>query len=102
MDAQSKEMLETILAKDKDSLSDGEVQFLMARRSYLNDEQKKRYADLIKLHEAGKLSGTAGDGLDSMSVADLKALAESEGVELNGARAKAAIVAAIREARKGQ
>lgn len=100
MDAKSQETLAVILSKDKDTLLESEVQFLMARRSYLNDEDKKRYADLIKAHESGKkASGSAGDGLDSMNAADLKALAAEEGVDITGLRKNADIVEAIRAAR---
>lgn len=48
-------MLEAILKMDKNSLSDDQLGFVMARRSYLNDADRARFADEIKAHEAGKL-----------------------------------------------
>ena len=53
MEQDVKEVLESILAKDKAELDDQEKAFLLARRSYLNEEQRARYADLIKAHEDG-------------------------------------------------
>ena len=41
----------------------------------------------------------ADDGLETLSVAELKELAESEGIHLAGARAKEPIISKIREAR---
>lgn len=105
MDSESQKIFDEILLKDQDSLSQEEVAFLMARRSYLNDEQRKRYADLISAHEKAVKSGTIGmsaDGLDAMGVPDLRALAEKEGVELKGARSKAALMAAIRAGRESK
>jgi len=52
MDQETKDILEGILKMDKESLSEEQKSFLLARRSYLNDEQRKRYADLIEAHEA--------------------------------------------------
>lgn len=95
-------MFDTILAKDKDSLSEGEVQFLMARRSYLNDEQRKRYADLITAHEKAVKSGKVGkseDGLDEMKLPALKKLADKEEVDVKGLTTVPEIAAAIRAAR---
>ena len=57
LDTQSKETLDIILSKDQASLSTEEEAFLLARRSYLNDEQLKRYASLIKAHEAAVKAG---------------------------------------------
>lgn len=96
MDQASKEILEEILRKDKNSITEGEKQFLLARRGYLNDEQRERFADLIEAHEASL--GESGDGLDDMKPAELKALAEERGVDLTGLTRKADIIAAIRAA----
>ena len=91
MDVKSQEILEGILAKDKSSLNDEEVRFLRARRDYLNDEQRKRFAEILD-------GDDSGDGLDAMSVADLKALAEEKEVDLEGASKKADVIAKLREA----
>jgi len=55
MDAKSQELFNLIVSMDQETLTNEQKGFLMARRSYMNDEQRKRYADMIKLHEAGKL-----------------------------------------------
>lgn len=105
MDADSQKIFDEILLKDQDSLSEGEVQFLMARRSYLNDEQRKRYASLIAAHEKAVKSGKAGksaDGLDEMKLPALKKLAEKEEVEIKGLTTIPEIAAAIRNERSKQ
>lgn len=53
MDTQSKELFDSLVAMDKEALTTEQKAFLMARRPYFNDEQRKRYADLIEEHEAG-------------------------------------------------
>jgi len=53
MDTQSKELFDSLVAMDKESLTEDQKAFLMARRPYFNDEQRKRYADMIEEHEAG-------------------------------------------------
>lgn len=53
MDKDSQAIFDSILAMDKANLSTEQLGFLMARRSYMNDEQRKRYADEIKAHEGG-------------------------------------------------
>lgn len=100
MDEQAKEILATILEKDKERLSTEELGFLMARRSYLNDEQRSRYADLIKKHEKGELFSTEENtDLGSMTLKELKAVAKAEGVNITGLKKESEIIDAINEAR---
>lgn len=100
MDQLSKETLDIILSKDKDTLSSEELGFLMARRSYLNDEQRSRYADLIKKHEKGELISSNEDtDLGSMTLKELKAVAKAEGVDIKGLKTESEIIDAINEAR---
>lgn len=47
MDAQSKETLDAILATEPAALTDADKAFLRARRSYLSEEQKAVYADVL-------------------------------------------------------
>ena len=47
MDAQSKAMLDEILAKEPAALTDADEDFLRARQSYLSEEQKAVYADVL-------------------------------------------------------
>jgi hypothetical protein len=50
MDAKSKEMLDEILAKEPAAMTDADKGFLRARRSYLNEEQKAVYAEVLADH----------------------------------------------------
>lgn len=87
MDQKSQEMFDEIVAMDQEALTLEQKQFLMARRGYFNDEQKKRYADMIKLHEAGKLVADTEEDekdLSTLSLDSLKAVAKEEGVDVKG------------------
>jgi hypothetical protein len=53
MDQKSKELFDAIIEMDQESLNEEQAGFLMARRGYMNDEQRKRYAKMIEKHEAG-------------------------------------------------
>ena len=102
MDTESKEILEAILAKDKNTLSRDELAFVMARRSYLNDVDQKRFGDEIKLHEKGELFPVieeGGDDLDGMKLAELKQLAKDMKLTVSGKTEKA-FREAIRKARE--
>lgn len=102
MDSKSQEIFDELLAMDKDSLSLEQKQFLMARRGYFNDEDKKRYADIIKLHEAGKLTEEVEedeDDLKTLSLAKLKKLATAEKVEVKGLKTVAEFARAIQAKR---
>ena len=55
MDQLTQEMFDAIVKMDKDTLDESQMGFMMARRGYMNDEQRTRFAKEIKLHEAGKL-----------------------------------------------
>jgi hypothetical protein len=47
MNPEAVEMLETLLKMDKSMLNEEQAGFIRARRSYLNDEQRARFADII-------------------------------------------------------
>ena len=84
MDSESKALFEEIVKKDQDSLTRPEAEFLMARRSYMNDADRKRYADMIKKHEAGELFPEEASGevdLSTLSLKQLKKIAKDKGVE---------------------
>lgn len=51
MDQKTQEVLAEILKGDKDSLSTEQRDFLIARRSYLNDADRARFKDIIEAHE---------------------------------------------------
>lgn len=61
MDKLSQETFDAIIEMDKDSLTEDQLAFLMARRPYMNDVQRTRFAKEIKLHEDGKLFAPKGD-----------------------------------------
>lgn len=104
MDPKTQEMFDTIIAMDQDSLTNEQKGFLMARRSYFNDEQRKRYADMIKLHEAGKLlvDDTEEDenDLSTLSLASLKKVAKDEGVDVKGLKSAKEFRKAIEASRE--
>ena len=47
MDDKSKEMLKEILSKEPAALTDADKGFLRARSSYLNEEQRSVYAEVL-------------------------------------------------------
>jgi hypothetical protein len=48
MDEQSKKMLDDILAQEPAALTDADKAFLRARSSYLNEEQRSVYAEVLR------------------------------------------------------
>lgn len=96
MDTESQKVFDQLVQMDQETLSDDQKGFLMARRSYFNDEQKKRYAGMIKLHEEGKLLSTEV-ALEDMSLAQLKAEAKKRKVSITGLKTAEEILEAIQE-----
>lgn len=97
MDEKSKEILQAILEADKDTLSKEQLGFVMARRGYLNDEQKKRFEKEIKLHEKGELfkDEEEGENLESLSLAKLLKKAKELGIKTNKDMDKKAVIKLI-------
>jgi hypothetical protein len=103
MDEKTKEIFDEILAMDQNELNDDQKGFLMARRGYFNDEQKKRYADMVKAHEAGKLIKEVKedeDDLSTLKLATLKKIAKEEGVNINKLKSEKEIIKAINAKRE--
>lgn len=101
MDKASQELFDQIIAMDKEALSTEQIGFLMARRSYLNDEQRKRYADMIKLHEKGELLPSPEGqkvALGDMNLKQLKAEAKKREVDISGLKTEKEIIKAIEDA----
>lgn len=92
MNPEAKIVLEKILAKDKGHLSADEKAFLRARRSYLNDEQTKRFADVLEGTEDAPAS------LSDMTIPALKKLAADNEVDITGLSKKDEIVAKLTDA----
>lgn len=105
LDTQSQAMFDDILSRDQETLSIEEKRFLMARRDYFNDEQKKRYADMIKLHKAGKLVEEVEEDendLNTLSLPSLKEVAKEEGVDVKGLKSKKEFIVAIKAHREAE
>lgn len=103
MDQQTQEMFDQLVAMDQDSLNDEQKGFLMARRGYFNDEQRKRYADMIAKHEKGTLVGKKAEDendLSTLKLARLKEIATEEGVDVKGLKSVAEFVKAIKAHRE--
>jgi hypothetical protein len=103
MDTQSQAMFDELVAMDQEVLNDEQKGFLMARRGYFNDEQRKRYADMIKAHEAGKLFAPKVEDeadLETLSVKKLQAIAKAEGVDVKKLTTAKEIAKAIKASRE--
>lgn len=101
MDAKSQEIFDEIIKIDQAGLSEDQKAFLMARRSYLNDEQRKRYADLIKSHEKGELLAPKKGqeiALGDMNLKQIKEEAARREVDITGLKTTKEILAAIEDA----
>lgn len=99
MNPEAKIVLENILAKDKSMLNSEEIGFLRARRSYLNDEQKKRFSDVLK-GVKDTPEAPEGDDLDKMESKALKAVAKGMDLAVGGKVDE--LKARIREAREAK
>lgn len=108
MDTISQAKFDELIDLDIDAMSQEELGFLMARRSYMNAVQTERFAKVIKLHEAGKLlvktsSTEEGDDLEGKSVKALVAIVKAEELDIDVKGLKApALIEAIREAREAE
>ena len=104
MDTTSKEKFDSLIELDKNSLNRGELEFLMARRDYMNDVQRERFSKEIALHEKGNLFKSSDESVDDLAGLKLKelvALAEEEGLDIDTKGMKAPeLVEAIRAARE--
>lgn len=109
MDTLSQAKFDELIDLDIDSMSQEELAFLMARRSYMNAPQRERFAKTIKLHEEGKLfkkEKTASkdeveDDLTGLGVKALVAIVKDEKLDIETKGMKAPeLIEAIREARE--
>lgn len=97
MDPKSKEIFDELVVKEPHELNEEQVAFLRARRSYLNADQKVKFASLLK--DADNAPATS-DGLEEMSVEELKAVAVEKGIDVKKLDAKAKLLKAIRKVGK--
>lgn len=97
MDTKSQELFDKIISMDQAMLTEDQIGFLMARRGYMNDEQRKRYADMIEEHE-NKPETAEEKPIADMSVKALNAKAKE--LNIKGAKdmEKDELVAAIEKA----
>ncbi len=99
MDSKTQELFDQIVSMDQDSMTDEQKGFLMARRGYMNDEQRKRYAGMIKLHEDGKLFPAPEEDesdLETLSLKKLTAIAKAEKVDVKGLKSVKEMARAIK------
>ncbi len=89
-------VLNELVVKEPSLLNDNEKAFLRARSSYLNADQKVKFAEILK--EVPVKSGDDGDGLEKISVKKLKALAAEKEIDIKGLKKADEIVEAIRQA----
>lgn len=52
MDSKSQELFDKLVGRGIEELSEDETAFLMGRRGYMSEDQKKKFASVIKAHEA--------------------------------------------------
>lgn len=48
MDAETKQVFDNIVAKDVSGLTGGDIDFLKARSEYLSEEDKNKFASVLK------------------------------------------------------
>lgn len=58
MDAESQAMFDKLVKVDSEGLNESERGFLLARRDYMNDAQRKMHSKMIDAHEASLKKGT--------------------------------------------
>lgn len=97
MDKQSQEKFDALMKVGKGSLNKSELEFLMARRDYMSDEQRKAFKEEIDLHEDGELFPTE-KSLEDMNVKELKAFAKENEIDIAGMKKEDEIRDAIKEA----
>lgn len=100
MDKQSQKKFDALIKVNKSALNRAELEFLMARRDYMTDEQKKMFADEIDAHESGELFPVEKN-LEEMNEKELKAYAKSNKIDVKGLKGAEEILGAIREAEAG-
>lgn len=57
MDPLSQEMFNKLVVVDSEGLNESEKGFLLARRDYMNDAQRKMHSKMIDAHEASMKKG---------------------------------------------
>jgi hypothetical protein len=90
MDKLSQERLAEILRKEPKALSQGEIDILRARESYLSADQKDVYAEVLEVKKADK-------PLEELTERQLARLAKSLELDPNDFDTPETLIAAIRE-----
>lgn len=96
MNPEAQAHLDGILAKGPDSVTEEDMGFLRARRSYLTGEQKVNFG----IEEPGEQ--TEPSPYEAMKLAELKAELETRGVEFDPKAKKPALIALLEEADQNQ
>lgn len=84
LDKASRERLEFLLGTEPTGVSQGDKEFLVARRDYLSDEQKKDYGVTAPVAKKTGTKEDDGDKYDDMDKAALKAEAKKRGLPVSG------------------
>lgn len=92
MDDTSKKKLDEITAKEPAALTEGDIVFLKARRSYLTADQLTRYAEVL-----GQSDEEEEKALNEMTRAELEDVAKELGLDPDEYAKKADLIAAIEE-----
>jgi hypothetical protein len=97
MDEQSRKQFNEIVAKEPKALTEAEIVFLQARRSYLNEEQRAVFADVLPKEKGNKVP-TEPKPLSELSDKELAKLAKSLNLDPKAYEDSATLIAAIEEA----
>ena len=106
MTPEDKTTLDAILAKDAASLTEAEIAVLRARESYLNADQREKFASVLNKASdapkapapaAGTVPSKAETPLEDLSDKELKKLAKSRDLKPEDFDGRDQLIAAIRE-----
>lgn len=96
MDQESKKILDGILAKEVSALDENEKGFLRARRSYLSNADKERYADVLKVEETEEPENEKVD-YSKMTKAELEKVCAKRKLEVPEDAKKADLVELLKK-----
>ena len=99
MNPEAKAYLDNILTKQVAALQEHEREFLCARQSYLTDEQRETFAEVLHLKKTKKHEDKADDQSEE-SFADLKERAKELGIKVKFGISRQELEQLIEEAQR--
>jgi hypothetical protein len=96
MDEQSKATLDAILANEPAALTEADIAFLRARRSYLTEEQKAVYAEVLS-EELESNDEVEKKGYEPMNKSQLQTELTARNISFQQGASKAALVALLEQ-----